>query len=66
MFVLQFSAFVLLAIPAAAAAVSVPTCIDLLVPVQVDTQSYPPIFPPLKNGYEAVEFLIQGSGRDGK
>jgi hypothetical protein len=58
----------LLLFAASASAVSSwgPKCIDFVVPVHVDTQIYPPIFPPLKNGYEAVEFLLEASGRNGR
>lgn len=43
-----------------------PKCFDLLVPVHVESQSYPLLVPILKNGYEGTEFVLQATKRDGE
>lgn len=54
------------AISVAALAVKEPACFHLIVPVHVDSQSYPLLLPILKNGYEATELVLQATKRDGK
>lgn len=54
------------AVSAAVLAVREPKCFHLIVPVHVDTQSYPLLVPILKNGYEATELVLQATKRDGK
>jgi hypothetical protein len=39
-------------------------CLDLIIPVSVNAPTYPPIFPPLANGYEATALLSQAAKRD--
>jgi hypothetical protein len=50
---------------AVAVATSSPKCIDLVVPVHVESESYPLLVPIIKNGYAAVELVLQASKRDG-
>ncbi|KAE9986668.1 hypothetical protein EG328_004995 [Venturia inaequalis] len=52
------------AVSAAVLAVREPKCFHLIVPVHVDTQSYPLLVPILKNGYEATELVLQATKRD--
>lgn len=43
-----------------------PKCIDIVVPVHIESQSYPLKVPILKNGYESTELVLQATKRDGK
>jgi pimeloyl-ACP methyl ester carboxylesterase len=52
-------------ISAAAVVASGPSCFDIVVPIHVESQSYPLLLPVLKNGYDAVELVLQSSKRDG-
>jgi len=52
-------------VSAIAVAASGPKCIDLTVPVHVESKSYPLLIPVIKNGYEGVELVLQASKRDG-
>lgn len=54
------------AVSAAAFAVQSPKCLDLVIPVHVESQSYPLLVPILKNGYEATELVLQATKRDGE
>jgi hypothetical protein len=53
-------------VSAVAITASGPKCIDIVVPVHVESKSYPLLLPVIKNGYEGVELLLQASKRDGK
>ena len=41
-----------------------PSCVDFFAHVPVEAPSYPVLFPPFKDGYEATQFLLQVSKRD--
>lgn len=52
-------------VSAIAVTASVPKCIDIVVPVHIESKSYPLLIPVIENGYEGVELVLQASKRDG-